>query len=54
MEFTYNGLSLLVSTRDAKGNVTEYGYDGNSNRTKVIYPDKTTAETGYDQRGRII
>ena len=53
----YSGTGLLLSTTDAAGNKTEYGYNANTNELEwVQYPEDTTATRTnytYDDMHRI-
>jgi RHS repeat-associated protein len=47
-------IGRLKSVRDYKNRTTAYTWDGESNRTSITYPDRSTVNYTYDQKGQLI
>jgi YD repeat-containing protein len=50
----YNGNGSLKEVEDAKGNVTQYEYNGFMALARTTYPDDTYEELTYDEYRRVI
>ena len=50
--FEVDLLKRITKTTDTKGRVTQYGYDSESNQTRIRYPDGTVSGYEYDLAGR--
>jgi len=50
---TYNPDGTLASVADAKGNLTQYEYDGHVRPWKTTYADSTYEQLTYDDDGRL-
>lgn len=53
IKWTYNELSLVTSTTDARGKVWTYGYDGAGNTTTVTNPLGHVTRYSYNGAGQI-
>lgn len=51
--WTYDTRGRVSTSKDARGNITSYGYDATGNRTSAAYPDSTDASWTYDAAGRV-
>ncbi len=51
--YVYNALDELISTTNANGDVTMFGYDSVGNRTSVTDPDNHTTSYGYDKANEL-
>ena len=52
--YSYFGASGLGKVTDAKGRVTEYGYDQLGRQNRTDYADATYEELGYDDAGNVV
>ena len=51
--FEVDLLKRITKTTDTKGRVTQYGYDSESNQTRIRYPDGTVSGYEYDLAGQM-
>jgi len=52
--YEYDELKRLVRTANPEGGVTQFGYDGNGNRTALTDPNGNTTTFDYDLDNRLI
>jgi YD repeat-containing protein len=48
-EYKFKNLNDLSWVKAASGNIYQYEYDDLHNMTKIVFPDKTTKEIGYNK-----
>jgi YD repeat-containing protein len=50
----YDASGKLVSSTDARGNVTSYNYDAAGNRIETVTPESKTVRQVFDTQGRVL